>query len=88
TTDPDPTEEVAEGETSMENAEAAALAGETVNVEDNVSTETVNAEDAINTEIEAVNTEDTVKTETEEARSQSDEAEVRGTNDTAVDVVE
>jgi len=81
TTDPDPTEEAAEEETSMENAEAAALAGETVNVEDNVSTETVDAEDAVNTE-------DTVKTETEEARSQSDEAEVRGTNDTAVDVVE
>ena len=88
TTDPDPTEEAAEEETSMENAEAAALAGETVNVEDNVSTETVNAEDAVNTEIEAVNTEDTVKTETEDARSRSDEAEVRGTNDTAVDVVE
>jgi len=77
TTDPDPAEKAAEEETSMENAEAAALAGETVN-----------AEDAVNTEIEAVNTEDTVKTETEDASSRSDEAEVRGTNDTAVDVVE
>jgi trigger factor len=64
TTDPDPAEEVAEEEISMENAEAAALAGETVNVED------------------------TVSTETEDVRSQTDEAEVRGTDDTAVDVVE
>ncbi len=64
TTDPDPAEEVAEEEISMENAEAAALAGETVNVED------------------------TVSTETEDVRSQTDEAEVRGTDDTAMDVVE
>jgi len=64
TTDPDPAEEAAEEETSIENAEAAALAGETVNVED------------------------TVSMEAEDVRSQTDEAEVRGTNDTPVDVVE
>src|SRR5947209_2222181 len=64
TTDPDPAEEAAEEETSIENAEAAALAGETVNGED------------------------TVSMEAEDVRSQTDEAEVRGTNDTPVDVVE
>ncbi len=74
TTDPDPIAEAAEA--GIENAEAAALASETVNADDaeNAETETVNADHAENTE-------------PEDSHSQTDD-EVHETDETPVDVVE